>query len=242
MTTPTDFIVMTSGAFTAAHFALVPQLEKLTGRKIVTATTSVGSGETSIPNRLKRGEIADVVIVADSLMQQLIQDKLVLQEGCEYVARSSIGIAVRAGAPKPDLSTVDGLRRTFLDAKCIAYSASVSGQYLTTELLQKLGIADQVAGKCRFVGGGERTGAVVARGDADIAFQQMSELLPVPGIAHITPLPPEVQKVSAFAAGVGATARDAALSRSVIHFLTSADAAPAITKSGLEVVAKGARA
>jgi molybdate transport system substrate-binding protein len=241
-TAASDFIVMTSGAFTAAHLALVPQLEKLTGRKIVTATTSVGTGETSIPNRLKRGEVADLVIVADSLMQQLIQDKLVLKEGCEQVASSSIGIAVRAGAPKPDLSTIEGLRRAFLDAKCIAYSASVSGQYLTTELLQKLGIADQVVGKCRFVGGGERTGAVVARGDADIAFQQMSELLPVPGIAHITPLPPEVQKVSAFAAGVGATARDTALSRSVIHFLTSAGAASAITNSGLEVVSKGARA
>jgi len=242
MTTPTDFIVMTSGAFTAAHLALVPQLEKLTGKKIVTATTSVGTGETSIPNRLKRREIADVVIVADGLMQQLIEDKLVQKEGCEHVARSSIGIAVRAGAPKPDLSTVEGLRRAFLDAKCIAYSASVSGQYLTEELLQKLGIADQVLGKCRFVGGGERTGALVARGDADIAFQQMSELLPVPGIAHITPLPPEVQKTSVFAAGVGATTRDAELARSFVRFLTTPAVVSAITQSGLEVIERGARA
>jgi molybdate transport system substrate-binding protein len=137
------------------------------------------------------------------------------------------------------LSSADGLKRTLLDAKSIAYSASVSGQYLTKELLQKLGIADAVLGKCRFVGGGERTGAVVARGEADIAFQQMSELLPVPGIAHITPLPADVQKVSLFSAGVGANARHADLARNVIRFLASSDAASAIEKSGLEVVTKG---
>jgi molybdate transport system substrate-binding protein len=230
---------MTSGAFTAAHLALVPHVERLTNRKVVTATTSVGTGENAIPNRLKRGEIADLVIVADALLQQLIDEGLVLRDSRTAVARSTIGIAVRAGAPKPDLSSVEALKRTLLDANSIAYSASVSGQYLTRELLQKLGIADAVLSKCRFIGGGERTGAVVARGDAEIAFQQMSELLPVPGIAHITPLPPEVQKASVFSAGIGANTRDADLARSVIRFLTSSEAAPAIAQSGLELVNKG---
>ena len=239
MTSSNDFIVMTSGAFTAAHLALVPQVERLTKKKVVTATTSVGTGENAIPNRLKRGEIADLVIVADALLQQLIDEGLVLRDTRTPVACSTIGIAVRAGAPKPDLSSADAFARTLLGAKSIAYSASVSGQYLTKELLQRLGIADAVLSKCRFVGGGERTGAVVARGEADIAFQQMSELLPVPGIAHITPLPPELQKVSVFAAGVGANTRDADLARSVIRFLTSAEAAPAITQSGLELADKG---
>ena len=235
MTAPAnDFIVMTSGAFTAAHLELVPQLERLTKKKIVTATTSVGTGESSIASRLKRGEIADIVIVADGLQRQFIEEGLVLAEGCTPVARSSIGIAVRAGAPKPDLSSVDAFRRTLLEAKSIVYSASVSGQYFTTELCQRLGIADQVLSKSRFIGGGERTGAVVARGEAEIAFQQMSELLPVPGLAHVTPLPPELQKVSVFSGGVAATTRDAALARAVIDFLASAEAAPAIVKSGLE--------
>jgi molybdate transport system substrate-binding protein len=143
---------------------------------------------------------------------------------------------VRAGAPKPDLSSIDGLRRTFLEAKTIAYSASVSGQYLTKELYQRLGIADQCLPKSRFVGGGERTGAVVARGEADLAFQQMSELLPVPGIAHVTPLPPDVQKISVFMAGVAATSSDPELARSVIRFLASSEAAAAIGKSGLEPI------
>jgi molybdate transport system substrate-binding protein len=237
MTAPAnDFIVMTSGAFTAAYLALMPQLERLTKKSIITATTSVGTGEMSILNRLKRGEVADIVIVADTLLRQFIAQGLVLAEGQLPLARSSIGIAVRAGAPKPDLSSIDALRRTLLQARSIAYSASVSGQYLTTELCQRLGIADQVLSKSRHIGGGERTGAVVARGEAEIAFQQMSELLPVPGIAHITPLPPEVQKVSVFSAGVAATSRDLDLARSVIKFLASAEAAPAITKSGLELI------
>jgi molybdate transport system substrate-binding protein len=228
---------MTSGAFTAAHLALIPQLERLTKKTIVTASTSIGTGENSILNRLKRGEVVDIVIVADTVLRQFIEEGLVLAYGQTPVARSSIGMAVRAGAPKPDISSIDALRRTLLQAKSIAYSASVSGQYLTTELYQRLGIADQVISKSRLIGGGERVGAVVARGEAEIGFQQMSELLPVPGIAHITPLPPEVQKVSVFSAGVAASTRDSDLARAVIKFLTSPEAAAAITKSGLEPVA-----
>ena len=229
--------VMTSGAFTAAHLELIPQLERLTGKTIVTVSTSVGSGENSIPNRLKRGEIVDIVIVADVLLRQFIDDGLVLAEGYTPVARSTIGMAVREGAPKPDISSIDALRHTLLQAKSIGYSASVSGQYLTGELVQRLGIADQVLSKCRFVGGGERVGAVVARGELEIGFQQMSELLPVPGIAHITPLPPEVQKVSVFSVGVAASTCDPDSAHAVIRFLASAEAAHTITKSGLEPIA-----
>jgi molybdate transport system substrate-binding protein len=232
----TEFRVMTSGAFTAAHLALIPQLERLTKKTIVTASTSIGTGENSLPNRLKRGEIVDIVIVADTMLRQFIADGLVLAAGSAPVARSVIGMAVQAGAPKPDISSIDALRRTLLQAKSIGYSASVSGQYLTTELVQRLGIAEQVLGKCRLIGGGERVGAVVARGELEIGFQQMSELLPVPGVAHITPLPPEVQKVSLFSAGVAASSPDAALARSVIQFLASPKAADAVANSGLEPV------
>ena len=234
--TGNDIRVMTSGAFTAALLALIPQLERLTNKKIVTASTSIGTGDNSIPNRLKRGEVVDVVIVADTVLRRFIEDGLVLAEGYAPAARSTIGMAVRAGAPKPDISSIDALRRTLLQAKSIAYSASVSGQYLTTELYQRLGIADQVLGKSRLIGGGERVGAVVARGEAEIGFQQMSELLPVPGIAHITPLPPEVQKVSSFAAGVAASSPDPVLASSVIQFFSSPEAAQAITNSGLEPI------
>ena len=235
-TTPHEFRVMTSGAFTAAHLALMPQLARLAKKTVVTASTSVGTGENSLANRLKRGEVVDIVIVADDLLRQFIVEGWVLADSRAPVARSVIGMAVRAGAPKPDISSADALRRTLLDAKSIGYSASVSGQYLTTELLQRLGIADQVLPKCRHIGGGERVGAVVARGELEIGFQQMSELLPVPGIAHITPLPTALQKVSVFSVGVAATSPDAVLARAVIKFLVSAEAASAITNSGLEPI------
>ena len=233
---PHEFRVMTSGAFTAAHLALMPQLALLAKKTIVTASTSVGTGENSLANRLKRGEVVDIVIVADDLLRQFIAEGLVLADSRTPVARSVIGMAVRAGAPKPDIGTPDALKHTLLQAQSIGYSASVSGQYLTTELVQRLGIAEQVLPKCRHVGGGERVGAVVARGELDIGFQQMSELLPVPGIAHITPLPPALQKVSVFSVGVAATSPDAVLARAVIKFLVSAEAASAITNSGLEPI------
>src|SRR5215467_1385620 len=231
-----DIRVMTSGAFTAAYLKLIPRLEILTKKKFVTAATSIGTGETSIPNRLRRGELVDVVIVADNVLVGFINDGLIVADSYTPVARSSIGMAVCAGASKPNIGTVEGLKRTLLEAKSIAYSASVSGDYLATELLQRLGIADQVLSNCRRIEGGERVGAVVARGEAEIGFQQMSELLPIPGIDHITPLPPEVQKVSVFSAGVAKSTTDSDAAHTVVRFLASAEAADAITKSGLKPV------
>jgi molybdate transport system substrate-binding protein len=228
--------VMTSGAFTAAYLELIPRLEGLTKKKLVTAATSIGTGENSIPNRLRRGEPVDVVIVADGVLVGFIKDGLVMAASYTPLARSAIGMAVRTGAPKPDISTVDDLKRTLLQAKSIAYSASVSGEYVTTELYQRLGIADQVLSKSRRIEGGERVGAVVARGEAEIGFQQMSELLPVPGIDHITPLPPEVQKVSTFSAGVAVSTTDSDAAHALVKFLASPEAARAITNSGLEPI------
>lgn len=189
-----------------------------------------------MPSRLKRGEVVDIVIVADALLKQFISDGLVQAEGQRPLARSVIGMAVRAGAPKPDISTLDALKQTLLQAKSIGYSPSVSGQYLTTELVQRLGIADQVLSKCRQMTGGERVGDVIARGDVEIGFQQMSELLPITGIAHITPLPAEAQKPSVFSAGVAVSCPDVAMARRVIQFLASAEVRDVIAGSGLEAV------
>ena len=236
MNTIDDIRVMTSGAFTAAYLELIPRLELLTKKKVVTAATSIGTGEKSIPNRLRRHEPVDVVIVADGVLLGFIKDGLIMAESYTPVARSAIGVAVRAGAPKPDISTVEGLKRTLLQAQSIAYSTSVSGDYVSTELFQRLGIADQVSSKSRRIEGGERVGAVIARGEAEIGFQQISELLPVPGIDHVTPLPPAVQKVSVFSAGVAVSSRDADAAHSLIKFLASPDAGHAIKNSGLEPI------
>ena len=233
-----EFRVMTSGGFTAAYKLLIPELERLTHLKVITVTTSIGTGDTSIPNRLKRGEIADLVICSDNILQQFIAEGSVLAEGQAKLARSIIGFAVRAGAPKPDIETPEALRDTLLRAASIGYSASESGKYITTQLYQRLGIAEQVLAKSRFVGGGERVGALIARGEVEVGFQQISELLPVQGIAHITPIPEELQLVSTFTAGVGANSSRADAGWAVIQFLQSGAAAAIIMETGLEPVTR----
>lgn len=233
---PVELHVMTSGAFTAAHLALAPQFERASGARVLTDTTTIGSGDTSIEARLTRGETADVVIVDATTLDRFIARGLVVRGSRADLARSSIGMAVRAGAAKPDISTVEGFKRALLAASSIAYSASVSGVYLTTEVFQSLGIADQVLPKSRRVVG-ERVGAVVARGEAEIGFQQVSELMPVAGIDYVGPLPAPLQRVTVFAAGVGTPARQAALARRYIAFLASPSAAAAIEKTALEPVA-----
>ena len=187
---------------------------------MIGATTSTGPD--SVQNRLQRGEPVDVIIVADTALEGFIRDGRVVAGSRVDLVRSAIGMAVRAGAPTPDVSTVDAFKRALLQAKSIAYSASVSGVYLSTELFQRLGIADQVLPKSRRIEG-ERVGAVVARGDAEIGFQQISELLPVPGITLLGALPPEVQRMTVFAAGVAVNAKSPDLARTLIRFFTSPD-------------------
>jgi molybdate transport system substrate-binding protein len=231
----TDIRVMTSGAFTAAFLELIPEFERATGNKIVVAATSMGTGAESIPSRLQRGEPVDVVIMADSALANLIKDGKILAESRVALARSSIGMAVKAGAIRPDIGSVEALKQTLLRAKSIAYSASVSGDYLSTELFQRLGIADQVMSKSRRIEG-ERVGAVVARGEAEIGFQQISELLPVSGIDFVGPLPAEAQKVSVFSAGVAALTRNSAAAHALLRFLGSPESAQAVIRSGLEPI------
>jgi len=196
----------------------------------------MGNAPDSIPSRLERGEAADVVILAAPALDELIKNGKVVPGSRVDLVRSSIGVAVRAGAAKPDISSVDALKRTLLEAKSIAYSASASGVYLSQEMFQRLGIADQILEKCKRIAN-EPVGAVVARGDAEIGFQQISELLPVPGIDYLGPLPPEVQKFTVFSAGVGVGAKQPDAARALIKYLASPAAVPAIKKSGLEPVA-----
>lgn len=229
--------VMTSGAFTAAFLELKPRFEAATGHTLVTVTTTMGAGATSIPSRLSRGEAADVVIVDDAALVEMIDAGLVAPDSRVELVRSLIGIAVKQGKPKPDISSVAALARALLDARSIAVSASVSGTYLTTDLFPRLGIAAQLASKTARIEG-ERVGSVVARGDADIGFQQMSELLPIAGIDIVGPLPPAVQKVSVFSAGVVRTSPRTAAARSLIAYFIAPANAAAITATGLEPIVR----
>lgn len=229
--------VMTSGAFTAAWLDLKPVYESKTGHKLLTLTTTMGSGAAAIPSRLERGEPADVIIVDDAALDDLISRGLAVAGTKVPLARSLMGMAVRAGAPKPDISTVDAFRNTLLQAKSIAYSASVSGRYLSTEVFPQLGIADQLAGKAKRIEG-ERVGSVVARGEAEIGFQQVSELLPISGIDYVGPLPPGIQKATVFSAAIAAGSKNRAEAARLIQFLASREVAGIISKSGVEPVAK----
>jgi molybdate transport system substrate-binding protein len=229
--------VLISGGLSAAYQALIPEFERATKNTVVTARgASMGTTPEAIPNRLQRGEPADVVIMVSDALDGLIGQGKVVAGSRVDLARSNIGVAVRAGTPKPDISSVDAFKKTLLAAKSIAYSDSASGVYLSTVLFQRLGIADQVLPKSRAILS-EPVGAAIARGDAEIGFQQVSELLPVAGIELVGPLPPELQKVTVFSAGVVTGAKEPEAGRALIRFLASPASASVIAKSGLEPVA-----
>jgi molybdate transport system substrate-binding protein len=232
-TRPVEIVVLTSGTFTAAHLELAGEFERSTMTKVTTATTSMGVGAESIPDRLQRGDPADVVIVAAEALDDLIRNGRVRTGSRVDLGRSRIGMAVRAGAPRPDISSLAALTRTLLNAQSVAISSSVSGDYFTEELFPRLGIAEQMAPKTRR-SGGERVGTLITRGEAEIGFQQMSELLPITGIDIVGPLPSEVQRVTVFAAGIAAQSTHPDVARAYIRFLASKDAARAVARTGLE--------
>jgi predicted neuraminidase/ABC-type molybdate transport system substrate-binding protein len=232
--TADEIKVVTSGAFTAAYLELVPQFERATGHKIVTAFgPSMGSSPDAIPNRLRRGDPIDVVILAASALDGLIADGKVVRGSRVELVRSSIGMAVRSGAPKPDITTLEAFTKTVMAARSLAFSSSASGVYFFSELFPRLGIADAMRAKSKMVESGP-AGALVARGEAEIAFQQISELLPVAGIDYVGPLPKEAQRVTVFAAGIATAARAPAAAKALLEFLASPAADAAIRKSGLE--------
>jgi len=231
-----DVRVLTSGAFTAALADLAPVYERSTGERIETAYGgSMGNAPDTIPNRLQRGEPADVVIMAASALDDLVARGAVVKGSRVDLARSAIGMAVRSGAPRPDISSVESLTHALLDASSIACSSSASGVYLSTELFPRLGIAARIESKLRKVES-EPVGAVVARGEAEIGFQQISELRPVKGIDIVGPLPPGAQRLTVFSAGIVAAALNPDGARRFVAFLSSPAAAPAIQKSGLDPI------
>jgi molybdate transport system substrate-binding protein len=232
----TDIKVVISGGFAAAYRVLAPVFERTTGNHLVTSWgPSMGNTPDAVPQRIARKEPIDVVIMVGCALNKLVDQGKVVADSRVDLARSIIGVAVRAGAPRPDISSVDALRRTLLSAKSIAYSDSASGVYVSSELFRRLGIADEVAGKSRMIPA-EPVGLVIARGEAEIGFQQMSELKPVSGIDLLGPLPPEVQKVTIFSAGIVVGAEELDAGKALIAFLASPAASKAIMDSGLEPI------
>jgi molybdate transport system substrate-binding protein len=230
--------VISSGGFTAAYRLLVPLFEKASGVGVVSAYgASMGDAPDAIPQRLARGEPTDVIILARSALDGFVERGDVRPGSETDLAESRIGVVIRAGAPKPDIGSVEALRRTLLAASSIAYSASASGVYVSGEMFRNLGIEAEVAPKSRRILS-ERVAAVVARGDAEIGFQQISEILGVPGSELLGPLPGDTQRVTVFSAGILTKAREPEAAASLIRFLASPEAAATVASTGLDPIAR----
>ena len=228
--------VMISGGLTAAYNVLVPEFERLTGNKVLTAYgPSMGTTVNAIPIRLERGEGADVLIMVGYALGDLVKQGKVIADSRIDLTKSPIGIAVKSGAPKPDISSPEALKRALLAAKSIAYSDSASGVYVSTEMFAKLGIADEMKDKARKIPA-TPVGEIVAHGDAEIGFQQISELLPVQGIDIVGPLPAELQKITVFSAGIATVSKEPDAGRALIKFLASPAARDTIVKSGMDPI------
>jgi molybdate transport system substrate-binding protein len=232
--------VMISGGLTAAYNALVPEFERATGHKVITAYgPSMGTTDKAIPVRLERGEPADVLIMVGYALNDLASKGKVIPDSRVELVKSPIGVAVKSGAPKPDISTPDALKRALLAAKTVAYSDSASGVYVSTEMFAKLGIADEMKDKARKIPA-TPVGEIVAHGAAEIGFQQISELKPVAGIDIVGPLPDELQKITVFSAGIATVSKEPDAGKALIKFLASPAARGEIVKSGMDPIASSA--
>jgi molybdate transport system substrate-binding protein len=226
--------VMSSAGFKAAYLELAAEFERATGHKIVNAWgPSMGGTAQAVPNRIARGEPVDVVIVVGEAVDKLIKDGKVVASSRSDLARSLIGAAVRTGTQKPDIGNVEAFKRTLANAKSIAYSDSASGVYIETVLYKKLDVSDEIRAKSKMIPA-EPVGEIVARGEAELGFQQMSELMPIKGIDVLGPIPQEIQKVTVFSAGLAAGAQEPEAGAALIKFLSAPAAAPLIRKSGME--------
>lgn len=232
--------VLTSGGFNAAFDILSKRYTAQTGTRIIIAHgPSMGETPLAIPARLARHEPADVVILARAGLDGLAAAGQIVPGTQIDLALSKIAVAVKDGAPLPDISTVAALRATLLNAKSVAWSDSASGVYIQTVMLDRMGIADQVKAKGRMVPA-TPVGEIVARGEAEIGFQQLSELKMVKGIRVVGLLPPELQKVTAFSGGVVSYSEQQPQARALLAYLASAGAQDAIRATGLESAPSGA--
>jgi molybdate transport system substrate-binding protein len=233
--------VMISGGLAAAYNALVPEFEKATGNKVVTTYgPSMGTTVNAIPMRLDRGEPADVLILVGYALDDLIKKGKAAAGSRVDLVNSKIGVAVKAGSPKPDISTADTVKRALLAAKSVAYSDSASGVYISTEMFDKLGIAAEMKDKAKKIPA-TPVAEIVARGEAEIGMQQISELKPVPGIDIVGPLPENLQKVTVFSAGIASASKEPEAGKALIKFLASPAARETIINSGLEPIEGAAK-
>jgi molybdate transport system substrate-binding protein len=225
----TEFIVFSTISAKEALIELVPEFERASGHK-VNITYAGGPG---LANRIRDGARGDLFIGPEEFSGPLIDEGRLLAGTRTAFARSTTGLAVRAGAPRPDISTSERLKSTLLAAGSVSYSGGASGMHFV-KVIERLGIADAVAAKRVAARPGELIGAVVARGDADIGVQQVSELLPVPGITILGPLPAELQQTITYGATAFPQSMQRAAAEAFVSFLKSEAAHAVLRRKGLD--------
>jgi molybdate transport system substrate-binding protein len=230
---PAQLNVLMSGGFAAAYERLLPEFERATGIKVATGSgASQGSGPHTIAAQLSRGTPADVVILSREGLTELIDANKIVAGTDADLARVPLGVAVRSGTAKPDVSTVAAFKQILLKAKTVAIPASTSGIWLETDLFPRLGVADKITVKA--MPRGSDAAGLVARGDADLAVMPVSEIVHAPGVDVAGSLAAEIQFVQIFSAAVVAGSAAIEWAKRLIDFLASARAAAAISNTGME--------
>ena len=208
---------------------LAPAFAQASGNK-VTVSYEVGTG---LMDKVNSGAAADVVTHYPNMIDELIKQGKVRAGTGAVIARAGLGVAVKAGAPKPDLSSAEAFKRAMLAAKTVAYSRTGASGLMAAKLMQRLGIADELKSRTVLVDG-VPVAAVVAKGEAEIGIQQINVILPVAGIDYAGPLPPELQDYVAFGAGVLTVSKAPEAATALVKFMSSPQAGPLIRKSGME--------
>ena len=221
--------VLSTQATEEAYRELVPQFEKDTGHKV----TTVFTGTLDANKRLAAGETYDLLIMSGPSIDEHIKAGKVVPGSRVDLAKSGVGVGVKAGAPKPDISTTEALKKTLLAAKSIGYSTGPSGVYVIG-LFQRMGVADQVKGKLKQTPTGVFVGSIIASGEAEIGFQQVSELSHFAGVDYVGPLPADVQQFTTFSSGIVAGTKETDAAKALVKFIAAPAAAAAFKKRGME--------
>jgi len=221
--------LMAVNAIKEALLELIPTFERSSGHKV----TTIWGGTEANTKRISGGEVVDLVIVAAPNIEKLIAEGKLVTGSRADVTKSGIGVAVRAGLPKPDISSGEAVKNAVLAARRVAYSSGPSGFYLV-DLFRTMGIAGQIKDKVKQPPSGAQVSDLLARDEADLGFQQVSELQHRKGIDYLGPLPADIQHTTVFSAGLHAAATAPEAAKALVKFLTAPEAGPAIRKIGME--------
>jgi molybdate transport system substrate-binding protein len=229
MSMPTTISVLSSLATREAYLELVPEFEQASGTKVATTW----AGTVDINKRMAAGEVFDLVISSNAAITELAAQGRIVKGSPTILAKAGIGIGVRKGAPKPDVGTPEAFKRALLSARSIGLSTGPSGVYLE-KLFERLGIASEVKAKTKLIPSGGTVSTLLANGDAELGFQQVSEIAHADGVDYVGPLPADLQLISVFTAGVHAAATQPDKASALVKFLTSPSSLAVMKKHGLE--------